>query len=343
MKALFIGGTGTISAAVVKRLAEELHWEVWLLNRGNRSMMLPEGVHQIMADIREEEDVLRKLNGMSFDTVCEFIAYTKADVERDYRLFQNRTRQYVFTSSASAYHKPSENYLVTEGTTLANPYWQYARDKIACEEFLMDKFRTEGFPVTIVRPSHTYEERKIPIGLHGKNGSWQVIARMLEGKPVIIHGDGSSLWTVTSSRDFAIGYTGLMGNRHAIGEAFQITSDEVLTWNQIYETIADALHVELHAYHVSSDFLAAAGETAGYDFRGGLLGDKAVSVVFDNQKLRRAVPDMHITTRFDQGVRQALDYIFAHPECRKPDPEFDNWCDRVIAAQEEAKKRIAAM
>lgn len=340
-KALFIGGTGTISMAIVKRLAEDPQWEVWLLNRGNRKDSVPEGVHQIIADVNDEAGIKEKIKDLYFDSVCEFIGFTVDHVERDYRLFKDKTRQYIYTSSASAYHKPAASYVITEGTTLANPYWQYSRDKIACEEFLMKKYREEGFPVTIVRPSHTYDERNIPLGVHGKKGFWQVIKRMLDGKPVIIQGDGTSLWTLTFNKDFAVGYTGLMGNRHAIGEAFQITGDETLTWNQIYATIADALGVELKVYHVSSEFLAAVGDPYGYDFEGSLVGDKAVSVVFDNSKLKRAVPDMCTTVRYDQGVKIALDYILTHPEeCQKPDPEFDKWCDDVIEALENAKKNL---
>ena len=341
MKALFIGGTGTISTAIVKRLVNEMNWEVWLINRGNRSHVLPEGVRQIVADINDEADVLAKLGDATFDVVGEFIGFTADQVERDYRLFKGRTRQYIYISSASAYHKPAASHIITEGTALANPHWQYSRDKIACEEFLMKKYREEGFPVTIVRPSHTYDERKIPLGVHGKNGSWQVIQRMREGKPVIIQGDGTSLWHLTFNRDFAVGYTALMGNRHAIGEAFQITGDEVLTWNQIYQTIADALGVELNASHVSSEYLAAVGKKYGYDFEGGLLGDKAVSVAFDNTKLKRLAPDMRTTVPFHEGVRIALDYVLSHPdECQKPDPEFDAWCDRVIAALEASKASV---
>ncbi len=340
MKALFIGGTGIISTAIVKRLVQELGWEVWLLNRGNRPEATPDGVKQITADIKNEADVAEKLKGLNFDTVCEFIGFHVEDVERDYRLFKDKARQYIYISSASAYHKPAASYIITEGTTLANPYWQYSRDKIACEEFLMKKYREEGFPVTIVRPSHTYDERNIPLGVHGKKGYWQVIKRMLEGKPVIIQGDGSSLWTATFNRDFALGFTGLMGNRHAIGEAFHITSDETLTWNQIYATIADALGVELKPYYVASDFLASAGDKYGFDFTGSLIGDKSVSVVFDNSKLKRAVPDMKTTVRFDQGVRISLDYIMTHPELQVEDPEFDSWCDKVIETLEKAKKDI---
>lgn len=341
MKALFIGGTGTISAAIVKRLVEELHWEVWLINRGNRQNVVPKGVRQIIADINNEADVADKIRDLTFDTVCEFIGFHEEDVKRDYRLFKDKTRQYIYTSSASAYHKPAAGYIVNEGTTLANPYWQYSRDKIKCEEFLMRKYREEGFPVTIVRPSHTYDERRIPLGVHGKKGFWQVIKRMLEEKPVIIQGDGTSLWTLTFNTDFATGYAGLMGNRHAIGEAFQITSDETLTWNQIYATIADALGVKLNAYHVAAEYLSAVGDKYGYDFEGSLIGDKSVSVVFDNSKLKRAVPDMRTSVRFDQGVRIALDYILSHQEeCQIEDPEFDAWCDCVIEALEASKAGI---
>ena len=340
MRALFIGGTGTISMAIVERLAKDPLWEVYVLNRGRRRAALPEGVHQIVADIHNEAETAEKLKGMTFDTVCEFIGFKREDVERDYRLFKGKTRQYIYTSSASAYNKPAASYRITEGTTLANPYWQYSRDKIACEEFLMAKYREEGFPVTIVRPSHTYDERDIPVALHGQNGSWQVIERMRQGKPVIVHGDGESLWHLTFNTDFAVGYTALMGNRHAIGEAFQITGDEVLTWNQIYRTIADALGVELHAYHVASDYLAAVGNRYGYDFEGNLTGDKAVSVVFDNAKLKRLAPDMTTRVPFHVGVRRALDYILAHPECQRPDPDFDAWCDKVIAAVEKSKGEV---
>ena len=339
-KVLFIGGTGTISAAITRRLIREGNWEVWLLNRGSRPEAVPEGARSVVADINDEADVLRKLEGMNFDVIGEFIGFTVDQVERDYRLFRGRTKQYIYISSASAYHKPAADFRINEGTTLANPHWEYSRNKIACEEFLMKKYREEGFPVTIVRPSHTYDERSIPVGIHGQKGPWQVIRRMREGKPVLIQGDGTSLWHLTFNEDFAIGYTGLMGNPHAIGEAFHITGDEVLTWNQIHAAIADALGVELKPYYVSSAFLAEAGKKYGYDFGGSLLGDKAVSVFFDNTKVKRLAPDLTTHIPFDRGVRIALDYILSHPECQQPDPEFDAWCDRVIAALEKAKGEI---
>lgn len=340
-KALFIGGTGTISTAIVEELSKKDEWEVWLLNRGNRAAEVPANVHQILCDISDEEDAAKKLSGMEFDVVSEFIGFTPKQVERDYRLFKGKTKQYIFISSASAYNKPAASYVITEGTTLSNPHWEYSRNKIACEEFLFKKYREENFPVTIVRPSHTYDKRNVPLGVHGKKGFYQVIKRMKEGKPVIIQGDGTSLWHLTFNKDFATGFIGLMMNRHAIGEAFQITGDEVLSWNQIYQTIADALGVELKSYHVASDYLSAVGDKLGFDFEGSLTGDKSVSVVFDNSKLKRIVPQMQTTVPFNQGVRIALDYVLSHPECQVEDQEFDVWCDKVILALEESKKNFS--
>lgn len=337
MKALLIGGTGTISMAITKLLGADSRWEVYLLNRGSRSEELPEGIHVIRADISKEEETAVKLEGMEFDCVCEFIGFVPEQIERDLRLFKGKTKQYIYISSASAYHKPCKDYRITEGTVLANKYWEYSRNKIACEELLLREYRDNGFPVTIVRPSHTYDERSVPLGVHGQKGSWQVIKRMQEGKPVIIHGDGTSLWTMTFNQDFAKAYVGLMANPHAIGETFQITGDETLTWNQIYETIAKALGVELHPYYVSSEFLAKASH---YDFEGSLIGDKANSVVFDNTKLKRAVPGFAPDIRFEQGIQKTLDYILAHPECQVPDPEFDAWCDKVIETLDAAARSI---
>lgn len=336
--ALFIGGTGRISSAITAALSAMPEWKLFLLNRGNRADAVPDGVTLIKADIFDEADVVAKLDGMQFDCVCDFIGFVPEHVERDWRIFKWKTRQYIYISSASAYHKPCADYRITEGTALANPYWQYSRDKIECEKFLMEKYRTEGFPVTIVRPTHTYDERTVPLGVHGNGGSWQVVKRMMEGKPVIIQGDGTSLWTMTHNSDFAKAFVGLMANVHAIGEAFHITSDETVTWNQVYQSIARVLGVELKACHVSSYFLAAAGKK--FDLEGALLGDKANSVVFDLTKLKRAVPDYRPTMRFDEGVRLTIEYLLAHPELQKEDPEFDKWCDDVIAAQEEALARF---
>ncbi len=337
MKALFIGGTGTISMAITKLLAQHPDWELYLLNRGSRTSQLPENVKVINADINNEQQAAEALGDMSFDCVCDFIGFVPSQLERDYRLFNGRTKQFMYISSASAYQKPLSDYRINEGTPLANPYWEYSRNKIACEEFLMKMYRENGFPVTIIRPSHTYDERSVPLGVHGDKGSWQVVKRMLEGKPVIIHGDGTSLWTMTHNSDFAKGFIGLMGNIHAIGEAFQITSDESVTWNQIYKAIADTLGVEFKPYYVPSDFLHA---VSNYDFEGSLIGDKANSVVFDNSKLKKAVPDFVATVRYDQGIRKTVEYVLSHEEFQTPDPEFDAWCDKVINALENAKKEI---
>jgi len=218
MKALFIGGTGTISMAITRALATNPDWELYLLNRGTRKAEIPEGVKVITADVTDEAQTAKALEGMTFDCVCDFIGFVPEQLERDYRLFAGKTKQFMYISSASAYQTPPADYKITEGTPLYNPFWQYSRDKIACEEYLMKLYREEGFPITIVRPSHTYDERNLPLGAHGDKGSWQIIKRMLEGKPVIIHGDGASLWTITFNTDFAKGFIGLMGNIHAIGE-----------------------------------------------------------------------------------------------------------------------------
>jgi nucleoside-diphosphate-sugar epimerase len=332
MKVLLIGGTGTISAAISRLLVTQGH-ELYLLNRGNRPDALPEGIISLSADVNEETQVSALIKNLNFDCVADFIAFVPEHLQRDYRLFKTKTKQFIFISSASAYQKPLSNYLLTESTPLANPYWEYSRNKIACEDCLMQLYREEQFPVTIVRPSYTYDERSVPLGVHGRNGTWQVIKRIKEGKPVIIHGDGTSLWTMTHNSDFAKGFVGLIGNIHALGEAIHITSDETLSWNQIYNCIARALNVSLNAVHVASEFLAASSD---YNFSGGLLGDKAVSVVFDNTKLKQLVPGFTASKRFDEGIKDTIDYILAHPEYQREDPEFDQWCDRVIETLQKA-------
>ncbi len=337
LKVLLIGGTGTISMAITRRLAAQGH-QVFLFNRGSRTAELPENVITLRGDISNEAEAAAILNGMQFDAVGEFIGFTTEQVQRDVRLFSGKTRQYLYISSASAYQKPLSESVITESTPLCNPYWQYSRDKIACEAYLMQQYRENGFPVTIVRPSHTYDERSVPLGVHGKNGSWQVVQRILEGKPVIIHGDGTSLWTITHNSDFAKGYCGLVGNIHAIGQAYHITSDERVTWNQIYQCIADTLNVPLKACHIPSDFLAAISD---YDFEGSLIGDKASTVIFDNTKIKRAVPEFRADIRADQGIRHTVQHLLAHPELQQTDPEFDTWCDRVITAFEALKGELA--
>lgn len=336
MKILFIGGTGTISMAVSKLLLSQGH-TLYLLNRGNRNLSLSGDLVELKADVNDENRVKELIKELHFDAVADFIAFEPPQLERDYRLFKGKTDQFIFISSASAYQKPLADYRINEGTPLANPYLEYSQNKIACEDYLMKLYREEGFPVTIIRPSHTYDERSVPMGAHGKNGSYAIVKRMLEGKPVLIHGDGTSLWTLTHNSDFAVAMAGLIGNIHAIGEAVQITSDESLTWNQIYQIVANALGVKLNAVHASTEFLDACGE---YDFRGSLLGDKSNTVVFDNSKLKRLVPGFTARVRADQGIRDTVSYVLSHPECQVEDSDFDAWCDRVVEALDRAVEMV---
>ncbi|MCL2080305.1 MAG: SDR family oxidoreductase [Oscillospiraceae bacterium] len=329
MKVLFIGGTGTISTEISK-LAAKSGIELYLLNRGNRSGRLEktEGIRYIQADISNEADVAAKLKGHSFDAVADFIVFTEEQAKRDIRLFSDIARQYIFISSASAYQKPPASYIITESTPLVNPFWEYSRNKIACEELFINANRQSGFPITIVRPSHTYDETAIPLALHGEKGAWQVLKRIIDGKPVIIHGDGTSLWTLTHSRDFAKAFVGLLGNIHAIGEAVHITSDETLTWDQIHNCVGAAVGKEPILRHISSDFLIRFDAS----LRGGLIGDKSNSVVFDNSKIKRLVPGFAATTRFDLGVRESVAYYLQNKSMQVPDPVFDEWTERVLKA-----------
>lgn len=335
MKVLFIGGTGTISSAAA-RLAAAQGAELTLLTRGNRPELVPSGAECLKADISDREAAGALLSGRSFDAVADFNVMTPEDAERDVALFSGRTDQFVFISSASAYQKPPVNYPVTESAPLGNPFWRYARDKIACEEIFTRAYRSGGFPVTIIRPSHTYGDRNVPVAVHGRNGSWQVLSRMRAGKPVIVHGDGLTLWTLTHADDFAQGFCGLLGNPHAIGEAVHITSDEAITWNDAYEAIGRALGVKPNLVHIPSDFLAAADPR----LLGTLLGDKAYCGVFDNSKIKRLVPGFRAKIRFADGVKRGVGYLLSHPEAQIPDPEFDAWCDRVVAAHFSGMKQL---
>lgn len=325
-QALLIGGTGVISLSVTQQLLQSGEWDVTVLNRGSHPELLPPGAKQLIGDIADEESMRRLLAGASFDCVAQFINYTPEQAERDIRLFSGRTGQYLFISSASAYRKPMPSPWITEETPLENPYWQYSRDKIACERVLFGEFARAGFPVTVVRPSHTYDRRKIPVQLHGKNGSWQVMRRILDGKPIVVAGDGESLWTMTHSRDFAAGFVGLAANPAAVGEAVHITTDESLPWNEIYRILGRALGRQPVFCHVASDALVRLDPSQ----EGPLLGDKSNSVLFDNSKLKRLVPGFRAQTRIEDGLRESVEYALAHPETARPDPAFDAWCDDVV-------------
>lgn len=324
---LFIGGTGTISTACVTQ-AVALGHDVTVLNRGSARRPLPAGVHEVVADIREPDSVRAALglddtSGARFDVVAEFLAFTPEHVATDLSLFEGRVGQYVFISSASAYQTPPSRLPVTESTPLRNPHWKYSRDKIACEDLLVEAYRERGFPITIVRPSHTYDGGSLPT-----MGGWTDIARLRADVPVIVHGDGTSLWTITHSADFAVAFVGLLGNHAAIGEAFHITGDHAPTWNQIYGWLADAAGVASpRLVHVASETIAAFSPEHGP----GLIGDKANSMMFDNSKVKALVPEFRTTITFDEGARRILAHLDANPAEQVIDPEFDALSDRLAA------------
>jgi nucleoside-diphosphate-sugar epimerase len=322
MKVLFIGGTGIISTEV-SRLAVAKGIDLYHLNRGQRKAP-PSGVKSLVADIHQPESLRAALAGQQFDVVVDWIAFTPEDIERDLALFGGRVKQFIFISSASAYQTPPSHPVITESTPLYNPYWEYSRNKIACEEMLIHAYRNDGFPVTIVRPSHTYDTN-LPTAVGGGN---TVVDRMKKGQPVIIHGDGSSLWVVTHSEDFGRGFLGLMGNEQALGHAFHITTDEVLTWNQIYEIMADALGVEANIVHIATDFIAKVEP----QLVPGLIGDKSWSVIFDNSKIKTFVPGFQATIPFREGVRRALAWFDADEKRRQVNPEANAEMDRILAA-----------
>ena len=322
LRVLFIGGSGVISSAC-SRVAVENGVELFVLNRGQSTTRpLPPGVRMLQADIREPRTVRKVIKDLDFDTVVDWVAFTAEQVRTDIDLFSGRTGQYVFISSASAYQTPPARVPVTESTPLRNPFWQYSRDKIACEDLLVEAYRQQGFPATIVRPSHTYDQTSVPFG-----GGWTVLGRMVAGKPVIVHGDGTSLWTLTHHDDFARAFVPLLGHPRTLGEAFQITSDDVLTWNQIAETMAAALGVEAQVVHVPSDAIAVADP----DWGAGLLGDKAHSMVFDNTKLRSVVPGWNAVIPFEQGAREIADWYLADPGRQVTDASLDAVMDKLAA------------
>ena len=335
MRVLFIGGTGIISTACT-RLAAERGIDLTLLTRGRQAADLPAGVHTITADIDDPAAAARSLENVSFDAVVDWIAFTPAHVERDLALFRGRTRQYIFISSASAYQKPPSHYLIAESTPLANPYWQYSRDKIACEEFLMKAYREEGFPIVIVRPSLTYGDTQIPLAVNSWLKSYTIVDRMRRGKKVIVPGDGTSLWVITHNSDFAKGLTGLLGHRQAIGHAFHITSDEVMCWDQFYRLTAEAAGVDAQLVHMPSDFLAACNP----EKLGSLVGDKSASAVFDNSKIKRFVPGYCATTPFSEGIRRTIAWFDAELSRQVIDHDANGRWDKLIAAWERATGEV---
>ncbi|HUE97690.1 MAG TPA: NAD-dependent epimerase/dehydratase family protein [Anaerolineales bacterium] len=333
MKILFIGGTGVISSACSDLALARGH-ELFLLNRSvSTKHPAPAGATVLRADVyAEEARVADLLVGHRFDAVVDYIAFSTHDIERDLRLFRGKTDQFVFISSASAYQKPVKNYLITEETPLENPYWEYSRNKISSEDRLLQAFREEGFPVTIIRPSHTYGPTQIPFSISSWRHPWTVGDRMKRGQKVIVPGDGTSLWVLTWNTDFAKGLVGLLGNEKAIGEVFQITSDEALSWDQIHLEAYQALGLEPNIIHIPSDLIAMYDA----DSLGSLVGDKSNSVVFDNSKIKRFVPDYSCEVNWADGVRRSLAWFEAHPEFQTVDHETNSLWDRIIAAYERA-------
>jgi nucleoside-diphosphate-sugar epimerase len=323
LKVLFIGGSGIISSAC-SQTAVERGVDLYLLNRGtSRSRPVPAGATVLVGDIRDRESTRQALGDHEFDAVVDWVAFTPEHVRTDVDTFRGRTGQYVFISSASAYQTPPARLPVVESTPLHNPFWQYSRDKIACEDLLVATYREDGFPATIVRPSHTYDKTSIPF-----DGGWTAVGRMRQGKEIVVHGDGTSLWTLTHHRDFARAFVPLLGNPRAVGDVFHITSDEVLTWNQIAEALAAAAGVEARIVHVPSDAIAAADPQWG----AGLLGDKAHSMVFDNAKIRGLVPDYVATIPFHQGAREIIGWYDADPSRQQADARLDAVMDKLIEA-----------
>ncbi len=328
MKVLFVGGTGLISGAC-SRLALEQGIELFRVTRGHGPAPR-DGATDLIADARDEASTARVVAGHRFDAVVDWIAFTPDDIERDLRLFGDRADQFVFISSASAYLKPPGHWLLREDSPLANPLWDYARDKIACEERLMRAHREVGFPVTIVRPSLTYGDTQVPLAVNSWERPYTAIARMRAGKKVIVPGDGTSLWTITHNSDFATGLVGLLGHRAAIGQAFNIMSDEVLTWDAIYGQVAAAAGVEARLVHVASDYIAACLP----EMSGTLLGDKSVSAVFDTSKIRRFVPGFRAATPFAQGIGRTVAWFDADPARQRVDAVMDARWDRLLHAYE---------
>jgi nucleoside-diphosphate-sugar epimerase len=326
MKVLFIGGTGVISSAC-SELAIQKGIELYLLNRGQSKRPETRGAIHLQGDIRQSDIARAALGDLTFDSMVEWLAFTPDQVQSDIELFRNRTRQYVFISSASAYQKPPSYLPLTESTPLQNPIWKYSRDKAACEAILEQNGRENSFPYTVVRPSHTYDRTLFPF-----HGGYTTVARMRAGKQVVVHGDGTSLWTLTHNRDFAVGLVGLLGNPHAIGQSFHITSDESLSWNQIYTIVAHAAGVEPRLVHVPSELIAH------YDPRWGdsLLGDKAHSMIFDNRKIRQLVPQFHPVIPFWQGAQEIIAWYDEDKSRQVVDQQYDEVQDRLIAAMQRA-------
>lgn len=328
MKVLFIGGTGNISTSVSK-LCLQAGIDLFLLNRGISENHV-DGAHIIKNDISNPESVKAAINKHKWDSVVNWIAFTADDIERDFNIFNGKTKQYIFISSASCYQKPLSHPVVTESTPLHNPYWEYSQNKIACEEKLNFLYRNAEFPITVVRPSHTYDN-VIPVAIGGWK-EYTIIDRIRNGKKIIVHGDGTSLWTLTHATDFAKGFIGLIGNQQSIGHAFHITSDEILTWNQVYNIVAESIDIKPKIIHISSELI----EKLEPSLKGSLLGDKSASVIFDNSKIKRFVPNFSATIPFRTGIKRTIQWFESKPERMVINEKTNKMMDRIINMYEKS-------
>ena len=331
MKVLFIGGTGIISTAV-SQLAVDKGIDLYLFNRGINEHFFPKGAKLIKGDIKNFDEMNSLLAKHQFDVVVDWIGFTPSDIERDIKLFKGKTKQFVFISSASVYQKPLEHYLISESTPISNPFWEYARNKIACEKVLEKEYSESGLPYTIIRPSFTYGVTLIPAIVTNNKKPMTLIDRIKKGKKVIVPGDGTSLWVMTHNTDFAKGFVGLLGIEEAIGEVFHITSDEVLTWDKIIKTIGEVIHVEPKIIHIPSDFIKHYAPIIGE----GLLGDKSNSVVFDNFKIINLVPEFKCTVSYKEGITRSLNWLEKHEEYCGIDHENNTTIDKIISKYESA-------
>lgn len=335
MKILIIGGTGTISTPITTALAQNTQNEVYVLNRGNHNDRLPTNIISLVGDINDKVQVASLIQDMSFDAVINFILFNPSQAYDNIALFKGKTKQFIFISTVVTYdHDGAVTF--NEDHPLGNRYSRYGQGKQACEEIFRKAYQEEGFPITIVRPSQTYSNERIPLSIKGKN-CYSVVKRMLEGKEVIIHGDGNSLWTCTHADDFAKGFLPLVGNPNTINEAYQIVSDEHVSWNMIYLYLAKLLNVSFKPVYITTDLLS---KSKVYSLSESIQGDKQFSHLFDTSKIKKVAPDFNCTITIEKGLKKYLDYMEAHPELKQADPAFDEWCDKVIQHYKEAMKKV---
>lgn len=333
-KVLLIGGTGTISTEITKRLAQDPNIDLYLLNRGNRKLEIEGNYTSILGDINQFDEIKKILEPYQFDVVCNFVLFSPEQAKMNYELFKNKTKQFIFISTAVTYYR-DEKCVFDETSKQGNPYSQYGQMKEAVESYFLEKYE-EGFPITIIRPSQTYSRDRIPLSVKGKT-CWSVVERMLAGKEVIVHGDGQSIWACTHSKDFAKAFKAVVGNEETIGQAYQIMNDELLTWDMIYQTLARELKVEYKPVYIPSSLLRKAKK---YDLNSSIYGDKRNSCIFDISKIKEIIPEFTCEINLEAGIKEYLKYMDEHPELKIHEPEFDTWCDNVIEGYRQLEEKM---